>query len=169
MMDWKIHVTAAALVERDGRYLIVEETSGGRLVFNQPAGHLDRGETLQEAVVRETLEETGWHVRPEHFILVQQWDRPERGDTYVRFVFSANAIAEEPHPELDPVISRVHWMSRGELAAQAGRLRSPMVLDAIDAYQQGRRHDLDAVQAIYSLHADYTCQPKAEMSPSDQC
>lgn len=144
-MSWKIHVTVAAIVERAGRFLIVEETCGGRLVLNQPAGHLDQGETLQEAVIRETLEETGWHIQPEHFILVQQWDRPHRGDTYVRFVFSANALVQDPERELDPVICRVHWMSRTELAEKIGRLRSPMVLEAIDAYQQGRKYDLDVL------------------------
>jgi len=145
-MTWKVHVTVAAIVERAGRFLIVEETCGGRLVFNQPAGHLDPGETLQDAVVRETLEETGWHIRAEHFVLVQQWDRPERGDTYVRFVFSASALARDPDCELDPVIAQVHWMSRTELAATTARLRSPMVLEAIDAYVKGQRYDLDVLR-----------------------
>ncbi len=144
-MDWKIHVTVAAIVERSGRFLIVEETCGGRLVLNQPAGHLDQGETLQDAVVRETLEETGWHIRPEHFVLVQQWDRPEREDTYVRFVFSANALAQDPDCDLDPVIERVHWLSRTELAGMATRFRSPMVLEAIDAYLKGQRYGLEVL------------------------
>ncbi|MBI1195985.1 MAG: NUDIX domain-containing protein [Gammaproteobacteria bacterium] len=147
-MNWKLHVTVAAIVEEAGRFLMVEERCGGRLVFNQPAGHLDQGETLQDAVVRETLEETGWHIHPEHFILVQQWNRPGRADTYVRFVFSGNALTHDPDRALDSVIHQVHWMRREDLVAKAGRMRSPMVLEAIDAYLDGRRHDLNVLQAI---------------------
>lgn len=148
-MTWQLHVTVAAIVEDAGLFLMVEETCGGDgPVFNQPAGHLEPGETLQQAVVRETLEETGWHIRPEHFILVQQWDRPGHEDTYVRFVFSGTAMMHEPDRPLDPAIRTVHWLQRTDLIVEARRLRSPLVLQALDAYLSGRRHDLGILQSL---------------------
>ena len=77
-MIWKPNVTVAAVVERDGKYLLVEEEDDGKLVLNQPAGHLDEGESLLDAVVRETLEETAWHFVPEFLIGIYRWPYPEK-------------------------------------------------------------------------------------------
>src|SRR5690242_8374278 len=98
---WRPHVTVACVVARGEHYLMVEEEIDGRLVYNQPAGHLDDGESLLGAAVRETLEETGWTIRMEHFLGVHQWRSTEHGEGVVRFSFAARALAHDPGRPLD--------------------------------------------------------------------
>lgn len=145
---WFPHVTVATVVSRDGRFLFVEEDAHGRLVLNQPAGHLEAGETLQDAAVRETLEETGWTVELEHLLGVQQWTSPRSGSHFIRFTFVARPLTHDPDRRLDDGIVRALWLSRGELAAEAARLRSPLVLDSVDDWLSGRRLPLDAVRSL---------------------
>ncbi|HKK04612.1 MAG TPA: NUDIX hydrolase [Gammaproteobacteria bacterium] len=142
-MIWKPHVTVAAVAERDGRFLLVEEEIEGRLVINQPAGHLDPGESLVDAVVRETLEETAWHFRPTALVGVYRWVNPDNDATFVRFTFAGQVADHEPQRPLDKEIRRVLWLGPDELDARADQLRSPLVRRAIDDYRAGRRYPLD--------------------------
>ena len=145
---WRPHVTVACVVARGEHYLMVEEEVGGRLVYNQPAGHLDDRETLLQAAVRETLEETGWTVELDHLLGVQQRHSTEHGEGVVRFSFAARALAHDPHRPLDEGIRRAVWLTRAEIAALGDRLRSPMVLLSIDAWLAGRRLPLDVLSSL---------------------
>lgn len=138
-------VTVAAVVERDGRFLFVEERVRGALVINQPAGHLDPGETLVHAAVRETLEETGWHVAPRALVAIHQWCSPEDGAEFVRFTFDAEPLSFDPDRVLDEGIVQALWLDRDELLARSARLRSPLVLRALDDWLAGRRVPLAAI------------------------
>lgn len=145
---WCPHVTVACVVARGERYLMVEEEVDGRLVYNQPAGHLDDDEDLAEAAVREALEETGWTVELEHFLGVHQWRSTEHGEGVVRFSFVARAVAHDPRRSLDQGIQRALWLTRSEIEALGDRLRSPMVLQSIDAWLAGRRYPLDMLHSL---------------------
>ena len=151
-MTWKPDVTVAAVAERDGRFLIVEERISGRLVFNQPAGHLEEGETLLAAVARETREETAWAFAPESWLGVYLWRNGVNGRSTLRFAFAGVVSDHRAEQPLDRAIVRTHWLSRAELAAREARLRSPLVLRCIDDYASGRRLPLEAVAAI-DLHS----------------
>ncbi|KQZ77613.1 NUDIX hydrolase [Rhodanobacter sp. Root561] len=140
---WRPHVTVACVVARGERYLMVEEEVAGRLVYNQPAGHLDDHESLAQAALRETLEETGWTVELQHLIGVHQWRSTEHGDAVVRFSFAARAISHDPDRPLDSDIRRALWLTREEIAALGERLRSPMILQSIDLWLGGQRLPLD--------------------------
>ena len=144
---WRPHVTVATVIARDGRFLLVEEDVRGRIVLNQPAGHLDPDESLQNAAVRETLEETGWDVELTCLLGVQQWHSPS-GRQFVRFTFAANAMHHDPARPLDNGILRAIWMTRDEIAAASARLRSPMVLASVDDWLAGRRLPLDAIRQL---------------------
>jgi len=147
-MIWKPYVTVAAVVERDGKYLLVEEQDDGRLVLNQPAGHLDEGESLLAAVVRETLEETAWHFVPEFLIGVYRWPRPEKGVTYLRFAFSGHVTDHDPVRTLDDGIVRAVWLTPQEIAAEAARHRSPQVQRTLNDYLSGRRYPLNLLSEV---------------------
>jgi 8-oxo-dGTP pyrophosphatase MutT (NUDIX family) len=141
-MIWTPHVTVAAVAERDGRFLMVEEESDGEVVFNQPAGHLDRGESLIQAVVREALEETAWDFRPEAVVGIYLWTHPARSVSYLRVAFCGDCVGQQAARPLDRGILRAVWLSRQELAQAHARLRSPMVLRTVDDYLAGRRYPL---------------------------
>ena len=148
---WQPDVTVACVVVRDGRLLMVEEQVGGRLVLNQPAGHLEPDESLLEAARRETLEETGWEVEPTAFIGAYQWKAPDAsaggsGRHFLRMAFAADPIRHDPARALDEGIVRALWLSPGELSADAARHRSPLVWRVVEDFLAGRRHPLDAVQ-----------------------
>jgi ADP-ribose pyrophosphatase YjhB (NUDIX family) len=147
---WRPHVTVATVVPRDGRFLLVEEDVRGRIVLNQPAGHLDPDESLQAAAVRETLEETGWDVALDCLLCVQQWRNPDSARHFVRFTFAAVPVRHHPARALDEGILRTLWLDREEIAAQAARLRSPMVLASIDDWIAGRRIPLEAIHWLPS-------------------
>jgi ADP-ribose pyrophosphatase YjhB (NUDIX family) len=145
---WRPHVTVACVVARGERYLMVEEEVAGRLVYNQPAGHLDDHESLAQAALRETLEETGWTVELQHLIGVHQWRSTEHGDAVVRFSFAARAISHDPDRPLDSDIRRALWLTREEIAALGERLRSPMILQSIDLWLGGQRLPLDILSHL---------------------
>lgn len=145
---WRPHVTVACVVADGDRYLMVEEEVKGRLVYNQPAGHLEENETLFAAAVRETLEETAWTVELQHLIGVQQWRSTEHGHVVIRFSFAARAISHDELRALDPDINRALWLSRAEIAAAGDRVRSPLVLPTIDAWLTGQRLPLSVLECM---------------------
>jgi 8-oxo-dGTP pyrophosphatase MutT (NUDIX family) len=145
-MVWKPDVTAAALVERAGRCLCVDEHTIDGLRLNQPAGHLEPGESLVEACVREALEETAHHVAVESLVGIYQWPRPDRDVTYLRFAFACRVLSEEAGRALDDGILQAVWLTPDELTANAARHRSPMVARCLADYLAGRRFPLDLVR-----------------------
>ncbi|MGE7136167.1 NUDIX hydrolase [Luteibacter sp. NPDC031894] len=145
---WCPRVTVACVIARGDRFLIVEEEAQGRLAYNQPAGHLDPGETLQAAAVRETLEETGHHVALDAFLGVWQWMSSEHGEQVLRFAFSGHVLSHDASRALDEGIHRALWLRRDEIEALGTRLRTPLVLHAIDAWLDGRRLPLDTVSSL---------------------
>ena len=145
---WQPDVTVATLVVRDGRLLCVEERTNGHLVINQPAGHLEPNESLLEAAVRETREETGWNVRITHLVGAYQWKAPETERHYLRFAFAAEALDEIPGARLDEGIVRALWLTPQELVAEAARHRSPLVWRAVADYLGGNRHPLSLAQQL---------------------
>ncbi|MDQ3205588.1 MAG: NUDIX hydrolase [Pseudomonadota bacterium] len=148
---WQPDVTVATVVVDGGRLLMVEETVSGRLVLNQPAGHLEPDETLLEAALRETLEESGWTVRLTAFIGAYQWKAPAAaasrpGQHYLRFAFAATPLSHDAARPLDEGIVRALWMSPAELEAEHARHRSPLVWRAAADFLAGRRQPLDVIQ-----------------------
>lgn len=139
-------VTVATIVERDGRFLLVEEVADGVRVWNQPAGHLDPGESLVTAAVRETREETGYSFVPEFLVGVYLWARGD-GLAFLRHVFAGRVVGE-PSGELDAEIVGIHWRTRAELAAPGAPLRSPLVLRCVDDYLAGQRHSLNVLRTV---------------------
>lgn len=147
-MIWKPNVTVAAVVERQGQFLFVEEEADGALVLNQPAGHLDEGESLLEAVVRETLEETAWHIAPEALLGVYRWPHPSKPITYLRFAFTARALRAEPNGALDKGIVRALWLTPEEIRREQRRHRSPQVERCIEDYLAGQRYPLSLIKDL---------------------
>lgn len=141
-------ITVASVVQDgDGRFLIIEERVRGRLVLNQPAGHLERGESLVEAAVREALEEAAWDVVPEAFLGTYQWTAAD-GTAFLRFAFSARAVRHHPQRSLDAGIVAARWMAVDELRARQGDLRSPLVLSAVEDHLAGVRLPLDVIRWV---------------------
>lgn len=140
-----VHVTVAAVVVRDGRFLLVEESVGGRTVLNQPAGHWEAGETLLQAAVRETLEETGWDVEPTALLGVYEYEPPELGYGFLRFAYLARPLRHHADRALDPGIARALWLTPDELRAERERHRSPMVQRCVDDALAGRQYPLALV------------------------
>jgi 8-oxo-dGTP pyrophosphatase MutT (NUDIX family) len=141
-------LTVAAVVERDGRFLLVEERVSNRMVFNQPAGHVEKGEQFVEAVVRETLEETAWAFHPEALVGIYFWEQPEQSKCFLRAAFCGRVSSHDPTRRLDRGIERALWMSREQIVARSARLRSPMVLGCIDDYLDGARYPLDVIKRV---------------------
>ena len=142
-MTWTPHLTVATVVERHGRYLMVyERVETGKEVYNQPAGHVEAGETLVAAAIRETREETAWEVEIQSLIGVYVYTPPAaEAMTYYRFCFAARALHELDQP-LDAGILRAEWLSYADIIAST-QLRSPMVRRCIDDHRAGRQHPLD--------------------------
>lgn len=146
-MPLRPEITVAALAEQDGRFLMVEERIKGRAVFNQPAGHVEGGETLLEAVVREAREETAWRFEP-RFLLGVYFLEHAHGRSTLRFAFTGAVCDHDAAQPLDRGILRTHWLTRDELGERQPRLRSPLVLRCVDDYLSGRRFPLDLVASI---------------------
>ena len=149
-MIWKPHVTVAAVAEhpkKTGYFLFVEENIDRQWVINQPAGHLDANETLLQAVVRETLEETAWDFVPEAIVGIYQWHNPQYNNhTMIRIAYCGRAIQEHFTRKLDDGIRQAFWLNREEL--MQSRLRSPMVLATLDDYLAGKRYPLELVHDL---------------------
>lgn len=149
MDEWKPNATVAAVIERDGRLLMIEEHTREGVRLNQPAGHLDPGETLQQAVVREALEETGWTVEALAFqgLYMSRYVHEAEGVdvTYLRHVFVCRPLSHDPLRALDTGIVRAFWMTPDEILAQSQHHRSPLVERTVIDYLAGRRYPLDLV------------------------
>ncbi|HKB82310.1 MAG TPA: NUDIX hydrolase [Burkholderiales bacterium] len=141
-MVWKPDVTVAAIAERDGRFLFVEEQTERGLLFNQPAGHLENDESIVAAVARETLEETAWEFFPEHLVGVYRWCPSGSEVTYLRFAFSGRLGRHFADRALDTGIVRVAWLSPEEIRAGHHRHRSPLVVRCMEDYLAGARAPL---------------------------
>jgi 8-oxo-dGTP pyrophosphatase MutT (NUDIX family) len=152
-MVWKPDVTVAAVAERDGQFLFVEERAGGRIVVNQPAGHLEDGETFLDAVARETLEETGWQFEPTAVVGVYVWKPPHHSRTFLRVAFAGSLGAHDPARPLDRGILRTRWLTREQLAAPSLRLRSPLVTQCLDDYLGGARFPLSLISHLIAAPA----------------
>jgi 8-oxo-dGTP pyrophosphatase MutT (NUDIX family) len=158
-MSRSIDVTVAAVIEHDGRYLMVEERACGRIVFNQPAGHLEPKESLLQAVVRETREETGYRFEPSHLLGVYLWQSETSGTCFLRVAFCGAAAAPHGTPQLDEGILAAHWLSRNQLLSLGEQLRSPLVLRCIDDHRAGVRHPLDCL-----THLDTDSRSRARLA-----
>lgn len=148
MTQWHPRTTVATVVERDQRFLIVEESIDGRTVYNQPAGHLEADETLVEAAIRETLEETAWRVEPVALLGVYQYRSASEDVTFLRSCFIARAVEHLPGRELDTGIVQALWLTRDELMARQSQLRSPLVLKMVDDFLAGRSFPLSVIQHV---------------------
>jgi len=141
-------VTVAAVIERDGRFLFVEEIQDGRRVLNQPAGHLDPGETLVAACAREVMEETAHRFEPTALVGIYRWYYRPADVTFLRFCFAGKVLAVEDKP-LDKEILEIHWFNVKELKARSQQHRSPLVQQCVDDYLSGRRFSLDVLSKAY--------------------
>jgi 8-oxo-dGTP pyrophosphatase MutT (NUDIX family) len=147
-MRWNPEVTVAAIVEQDGRFLMVEERIAGKLVLNQPAGHLEDRESLIEAVIRETREETAWRFQPEALVGVYLWRSPVTERSFLRFAFCGTVDDHQAKLPLDIGIVRAVWMTHEQLLAQPERLRSPLVIRCLDDFLAGKRQPLESVASV---------------------
>ena len=147
------HITVACVIQKDDRFLLVREKSAGQIVYNQPAGHLEPGESLITAAERESLEETGWQVEVEHFLGIYQYTSPHNGISYVRHCFVAKPIAAIEDAVLDSDILDCCWLSFDEVAALESELRSPMVLSVLHDFIQGKFYPLSVIQRDNGHHS----------------
>ena len=155
-------ITVAAVIERDGRFLLVEEETSDGLRLNNPAGHLDPGEAPAEGCARETLEETAHHFKPTALvgIYLSRTERPNGEDvSYMRLAFCGELGELEPDRPLDTGIVRTLWMTEPEIRASAGRHRSPLLLRCLDDYLAGRRYPLSLVYTDASVYSQATLSP----------
>ena len=144
MSAWKPpSVTVAAVIEQAGKFLVVEEDYDGKRVLNQPAGHLDPGESLLCACAREVMEETACRFEPTALIGIYRWYYAPRDITFLRFTFAGELRGFEAGRALDKEIIATHWMSRDELLARSAEHRTPLVMQCLDDYLAGRRYPLD--------------------------
>ena len=147
-MTWTPHVTVAAIAEQDARFLVVEEKVHGRLVVNNPAGHLEAGESFTDAVRRETLEETGWEFAPDAVTGIYLWSSEVLLTTFLRITFCGRCTHQHVGQQLDAGIVGPKWLTRAELGNGKVQLRSPLVLRCIDDYLAGRRFPLDMLACL---------------------
>jgi ADP-ribose pyrophosphatase YjhB (NUDIX family) len=150
-MIWKPHVTVAAVIEQNQRFLMVEENTPTGIAFNQPAGHLEAGESLLEAVKREVNEETAWQFEPKALIAVELWRKTPDSPSFLRFCFSGEVHTHDPAQPLDQDIIQTHWLSYADIMTRQDKLRSPLVLKTLDAYLSGQHHPLSLLQSYIDL------------------
>lgn len=145
MTQWKPNATVAAIIERDGRFLLVEEQTKQGIRFNQPAGHWEYGETLQQAVIRETQEETGWLVEP--YALLGIYTAPAAEQcTYLRFAFLCRPVSETVNATLDDGIIAAHWLTLEQIRACQSQHRSHIVLLCVEDALAGKHYPLSLIQ-----------------------
>jgi 8-oxo-dGTP pyrophosphatase MutT (NUDIX family) len=143
--QFKPNTTVAAIIEQNGKFLLVEEVTDRGNRFNQPAGHLEDGESLIQAVIRETMEEAAYEFTPEALLGVYQWKHPHSETTYLRFAFIGKAGAHYPMQELDEGIIRTVWAGIDEIRDKARLMRSPQVITCVEDYLAGKRFPLDVI------------------------
>jgi 8-oxo-dGTP pyrophosphatase MutT (NUDIX family) len=149
-MNWRPSVTVAAVIERGGRFLFVEERIDGRLVLNQPAGHLDPGESLVAACRREVLEETAHGFEPRALVGIYRWHYAAKDVTFLRFCFAGEVGDADLARELDKAIVRLHWLSASEIEARRAQHRSPLVAKCVADFLAGRRYPLDILSPEFA-------------------
>lgn len=146
---WKPSVTVAAIIEQDGRFLLVEEETADGLRFNQPAGHLDEGESLLQGVSREALEETAHDFTPQALLGIYlartRSTRTGQPVTYLRFAFTGQLGAHHAERQLDTGILRAVWMTPDEIRATRERHRSPLIVQCVEDYLRGQRFPLETI------------------------
>jgi 8-oxo-dGTP pyrophosphatase MutT (NUDIX family) len=147
MTVWAPRATVACVIERDHKYLLVEERdkTTGQLVFNQPAGHLEEGETLTGAALRETLEETGWQIELTGVLGIALYKAPGNGLTYYRTTFLGKPLAPIENAALDPDIHAIHWLDYESILANSARMRSPLVISYVDKHRSGAAYPIDII------------------------
>lgn len=151
-------VTVAAVTQTADRFLIVEERINRRLVFNQPAGHVESGESLLEAVTREVREETAWQFHPQALLGIYLWRRPASGRSTLRFAFTGPVTHHDARQPLDRAIVRTHWLTPAELNERQAQLRSPLVLRCIEDFLAGVSYDLGRIADV-RLETAATLEP----------
>lgn len=147
-MPDQIHLTVATVIHRDNRFLMVRENDDGREVINQPAGHVEPGESLLQAALRETLEETGWHVSLSGFLGIYTYRSPRNGATYYRLTFVAEPLEQADPVQLDPEIIAAEWLDLESLKAESDKLRSPLVLSVIENFLNGPIYPLELIREL---------------------
>ena len=143
--DFIPHVTVATVVEDDGKFLLVEEMANGQAAYNQPAGHLDANESLEQAAIRETLEETGWDIALKGVVGVSLYTAPSNSVTYCRTTFFAMPLIHHKDMALDTGIIKAVWLSLDEMRAQADKMRSPLVIKTVEQYLSGAKYPLELI------------------------
>jgi ADP-ribose pyrophosphatase YjhB (NUDIX family) len=141
-MIWKPNVTVAAVIEKDGKFLLVEEETAQGLRYNQPAGHLEADESLLAAVTRETLEESAYHFVPQYLLGIYRWHADESNTTYLRFAFTGKITGHETDRQLDTGIIQAVWLTADQIRATQTRHRSPLVLQCVEDYLAEKRYPL---------------------------
>jgi 8-oxo-dGTP pyrophosphatase MutT (NUDIX family) len=144
-MIWKPNVTVAAIVEQDGKFLLVEEHTSQGLRFNQPAGHLEANESLLQAVIRETREESAYDFEPQALVGIYRWHAEASNTTYLRFAYCGSILGHHPEQALDDGIVRAVWMTPEEIRACTDHHRSPLILRSVEDYLAGKRYPLELI------------------------
>ena len=142
---WKPNATVAAIVERNGQFLLVEEATSRGNRFNQPAGHLEDGETITQAVIRETREETAYDFVPDSLLGIYHWRHEHNATTYLRFAFIGHVTGHYPEQALDDGIIRALWMSIDEIRKKQALMRSDQVLSCFEDYLAGKHYPLETI------------------------
>ena len=147
MQEWAPHVTVATVIEDGGRYLLVEERDkvSGDMVFNQPAGHLEPNESLAEAALRETLEETGWCIELSGILGIATYTAPLNQVTYLRTTFLGKPLYPAAGANLDPDIHAIHWLDYESILSNSDRMRSPLVIASIEQHRRGVIYSVDLI------------------------
>ena len=140
------HITVATIIEKNGHFLFVEEHAEKRTVLNQPAGHLEMDESLIQAAIRETLEETGWEIEISHLVGIYLYTAPSNNVTYQRVCFAGHPLRQRENYRLDGGIIAPVWVTRYQLLSKREMWRSPMVLRSIDDYLSGALFSLDVLK-----------------------
>lgn len=149
MTIWRPSATVAAVIERDGRFLFVEELQDGRRVLNQPAGHLDPNETLIAACAREVMEETAHRFEPTGLVGIYRWHYQPADVTFLRFCFSGSVFEFDRSRSLDKEIVALHWLTPAELKQKSSMHRSPLVQQCLDDYLAGRNFPIEVLSRTH--------------------
>lgn len=150
-MVWKPHVTVAAVIEKNNKFLLVEENTSNGIAFNQPAGHLEKGEDLVTAIKREVNEETAWHFEPAHIVAIQLWRKNPDFPSFLRVCFSGSVHSHNPNQALDNDIITTHWFTHKEITAKKASLRSTLVLKSVDAFLAGENYPLSLLKSYLDV------------------